>query len=394
MFCPKCGSQAIDGAGFCQKCGAKLNVDDTAPQPADPRRPPDAVKTNGGLRKAANIGRVLMWGSALLLLLSLFLGLPISPTILATGVAIGIILSVLGAKRPLGLSKVLKLVSAGVLLVVIGVYIMLSGGSGDKYVQLVKSGTLNGYPQMTVGEAFDGFLANPKWESGLSDDNVRFVNVTGGILYYEKDAEIVVQFFVDEKNESFQYNACEINGIPQTNLVFWGLLEAIYNGDSASSRDSASKELGSHADPGFMSDKIMIGETQSYDNEFGNIEVTLDYVAFTDKLENTWTGSYEYPDESCVFLWAEVTMKNIGTKNGGLPIAWNTVVFDGEYEFRHHTVEGDITADLSPLTPPATGAFVFMVPASVMDSDKSLVLNINDGAGGVVLSFVIRSGDK
>lgn len=105
---------------------------------------------------------------------------------------------------------------------------------------MVKGGTLNGYPQMNVGKAFDNFLDDPKWESGLSDDNVRFVNVKGGILYYDEEAELVVQFFVDETTESFQYNACEINGIPQNNLVFWSLLETIYNGDSTSQNSSTS----------------------------------------------------------------------------------------------------------------------------------------------------------
>lgn len=34
MFCPKCGSQAIDGAGFCQKCGTKLIAGESTAQPA------------------------------------------------------------------------------------------------------------------------------------------------------------------------------------------------------------------------------------------------------------------------------------------------------------------------------------------------------------------------
>ena len=73
---------------------------------------------------------------------------------------------------------------------------------------------------MTVGEAFDGFLSDPKWESGLSDDNVRFVNVKGGALYFGEEAELAVQFIiVDEKEGSFQYNACEVDGTPQNNLV-------------------------------------------------------------------------------------------------------------------------------------------------------------------------------
>lgn len=34
MFCPKCGTKALDGATFCQKCGAKLTAGDTVQQAA------------------------------------------------------------------------------------------------------------------------------------------------------------------------------------------------------------------------------------------------------------------------------------------------------------------------------------------------------------------------
>lgn len=177
MFCSKCGNEIAEGAAFCQKCGTKVVYADTDQQSmdipvqdAEGQKDSEAVKdtqqspanntakANGGLRKAANIGRVLMWGSLLLLMLSSFGALRISPAILVTGVAIGIILSALGAKRPLSLSKIIELAVAGVLLVVIAVSVMSSGGKSDKYVEIVKSGTLDAYPQMTVGKAFDGFL--------------------------------------------------------------------------------------------------------------------------------------------------------------------------------------------------------------------------------------------
>lgn len=196
--------------------------------------PNDPPKGNSGLRIAAIIGRVLMWGCGILMLLPL----PIPPAILGAGAAIGIILSILGAKRPLGLSKIMELVSAVIVLVLAVMVTLSSGGRGDKYVQLVRDGTLEAYPQMTVGEAFNGFLSNPKWESARSDDEVRFVNVTGGILYYGEEAKIVVQFIVDEENESFQYYACEINNIPQNNLVVWGLFETIHGDPSSAGSDA------------------------------------------------------------------------------------------------------------------------------------------------------------
>ena len=406
MFCHKCGAQIAEGASFCQKCGTKVVHTDDVQQPMDTTTPiaePQSAgavgpmiaedtpsnhtpKENNGLHKAATIGSILMWGSLAVLALTSFLHLPIPPAIPVAGAAIGIILSTLGAKRPWGLSKILELVSAVVLLVIVVVFTLSSGGTGDKYVQLVRDGTLAAYPQMTVGEAFNGFLSNPKWESIRSDDESRFVNVTGGIIYDDEEAEIVVQFIVDEENESFQYYACEINNIPQNDLVVWGLFETIYGDPSSTGSDA-------QGDPDSVSDKITIGEAQSYDNEYGNIEVTLNYAAFTDKLENTLLGGYTYPDEGNVFLWADVTVNNIGTEKGSLLTAWNTLVFDGAYEFEHYTTIGDV-ADINPLTAPTDGALVFMVPTSVMESDKSLVLNINDGGGEAVLSYVIRPGDS
>ena len=258
MFCPKCGTKALDGAEFCQKCGAKLILDSDGVQPsagiptyvAEPQQtsvaerpitentqhiqPNNPPKGNSSLHKAAIVGRVLMWGCGILMLLPL----PIPPAILGAGAAIGIILSILGAKRPLGLSKIMELVSAVIVLVLAVMVTLSSGGRGDKYVQLVRDGTLEAYPQMTVGEAFNGFLSNPKWESARSDDEVRFVNVTGGILYYGEEAKIVVQFIVDEENESFQYYACEINNIPQNNLVVWGLFETIHGDPSSAGSDA------------------------------------------------------------------------------------------------------------------------------------------------------------
>lgn len=411
MFCHKCGAQIAEGAAFCQKCGTKVVHTDDAQQPMDTTTPiaepqsagavdpmnvkdtpsNHAPKENNGLRKAATIGSILMWGSLALLALTSFLHLPIPPAIPVAGVAIGIILSTLGAKRPWGLSKILELVSAVILLVIVVVFTLSSGGTGDKYVQLVRDGTLAAYPQMTVGEAFNGFLSNPKWESVRSDDEVRFVNVSGGIIYDDEDAEIVVQFIVDGENKSFQYYACEINNIPQNNLVVWGLFETIY-GDAASNGDSPSTGLDSRGETGFSSDTTMSGKTQSYDNEWGNMAVTLNSVEFVDYLESTRTGDPVYPDEGCVFLRVVLTVENIGTENGSLMSGWNTIVYDNEYTFSESYFAEfyEFPSTIRPLTAPVTGPLLFMVPTDVAESNKSLVLNFGDGFGNAVISYVLR----
>lgn len=392
MFCHKCGTQISDGSVFCPKCGAKIESADTDQQSMDIPVPDtkgqqasgsekdtqqatsnNTAKVNGGLRKAANIGSVLMWGS--LVLLMPFWPLRISPFILVPIAAIGMILKVFGPK-PLSLStKIEAAVGVILLVVIIAVSVRSSGVESDKYVQIVKSGTLDVYPQMTVGEAFDDFLDNPKWESGLSDDNERFVNVKGGILYYDEEAEIIVQFFVDEKDNSFQYHACEIDGIPQNNLVVLDLFETIYNGDSVSTEPDS--QSGSNS------------KTRSYDASFGNMEVTLNYAQFTDRFEDEWTGE-KYPDEGFVFLYVAYTVKNIGTTSGNMGVG--KLVYDGTYKYNAYSTLG-YQLGIPPLAEPSEGAFIFMVPIDVMDSDKSLVLNIEDGGNEILISYTIRPSD-
>ncbi len=401
MFCSKCGVEISEGAAFCPKCGTEVVYEDADQQSMDipvhdaeglqadeavvsTQQTPsnNTAKANGGLRKAASIGRVLMWGSLLLLFLSSILSLRINPAILVLIAAIGMILSLFGPK-PLSLSTKIQAVIGVILIVVIIVTsVRPSGGGNDKYVQIVKDGTLDAYPQMTVGKAFDDFLDNPKWESGLSDNEERFVNVIGEILYYGNEAEIVVQFIVDEKSGAFQYYACEIDGIPQNDLIVWGLFETIYNGD-ATSTESDSRNSSSS-----------IGKTQSFDDSvFGNMEVTLDYVQFMERYQDMW-GEYIYPDEGFVFLWVAFTVKNIGTVNGSLPVTWSKLIYDGKYEYYISNVVSDLDLiEIPPLSAPIEEAFVFKVPITVMKSGKSFVLNIDNGSGKNLISFTFNSGD-
>jgi len=144
--------------------------------------------------------------------------------------------------------------------------------------------------------------------------------------------------------------------------------------------------------------RIVIGETKSFDIEYiGNMEVTLDYVEFIDRIENPlWPEVYEFPDEGSIFLRVALTLRNIGTERGDLMISPNTVVYDNTFEFGYHTSDGQLTG-INPLTPPTTGSITFMVPTIVAESNKSLVINFNSGGGGrPAMSFVIRpaAGDS
>lgn len=133
MFCHKCGTEIAEGAGFCHKCGEKVAQATDLQQPTDitvaigEPQPADAVeqiiaeappqKAKGERQILETIGNILEWGS--LILLMPFWPFRISKAVLGAGVAIGILLSAIGGKRPLGLSKIIESIVAVILLVVI-----------------------------------------------------------------------------------------------------------------------------------------------------------------------------------------------------------------------------------------------------------------------------------
>jgi len=103
--------------------------------------------------------------------------------------------------------------------------IALSGCMESNEIQMVKGGHLGNCPNATVEEMVDSFLGNPKWQSGTSDDGVTFVNIDGDLTVYEKEVRGAIQFIVNAGSGSFKFNALELNGVPQPNLMAVGLLK-------------------------------------------------------------------------------------------------------------------------------------------------------------------------
>lgn len=74
MFCPKCGTKALDGAEFCQKCGAKLIVDAPTEQSAatsrtNPSKQPNPSLTNTPEKKKSKLPIILGAAAALIIIL-------------------------------------------------------------------------------------------------------------------------------------------------------------------------------------------------------------------------------------------------------------------------------------------------------------------------------------
>ena len=95
----------------------------------------------------------------------------------------------------------------------------------DPSVSMVKSGVLDSCPDKNMDEMVNGFLGSPKWTSGISEDGQKFVNIEGRLTYAEKEVDGLIQFLVNDDNNSFEFSAFEINEVPQSILIANALLE-------------------------------------------------------------------------------------------------------------------------------------------------------------------------
>ncbi len=100
----------------------------------------------------------------------------------------------------------------------------LAGCVDSPEVQMVKSGSLGLCSTYTVSQLVNSFMGTPSWDSGTSEDGQRFVNVSGDIMYANKPVRGEVQFILDSNNSTFEFNAFEVNEIPQMELVGIALL--------------------------------------------------------------------------------------------------------------------------------------------------------------------------
>ena len=88
-------------------------------------------------------------------------------------------------------------------------------GPEDKYVTLVKNGTMYMEPNIQVGKAFNNFFANPKWHSyteGTGKYERHIVEFTGDCRWNNSPAKCTVHFIVTSDTE-FQLQYVAINNV-------------------------------------------------------------------------------------------------------------------------------------------------------------------------------------
>lgn len=97
-----------------------------------------------------------------------------------------------------------------VIIVSIGIWFALGFGETD-YIDVVKDGSFDRYPDVKIGDAFDEFFYNPRWnyfETNYGEDIVLF---WGECEYFFEPVEVYMEFTVNE-DKSFYVNYLEFDG--------------------------------------------------------------------------------------------------------------------------------------------------------------------------------------
>ncbi len=99
--------------------------------------------------------------------------------------------------------------------------------SYNKYIDEVKEGRLYLCDNYTVEALINEYVENPKWKVEKTKDGNIAVNISGEITYLDKPAKALIQFYIDD--QEFKFNAFEINGILQTDVIFYAFIESMCN---------------------------------------------------------------------------------------------------------------------------------------------------------------------
>jgi hypothetical protein len=147
----------------------------------------------------------------------------------------------------------------------------------DHAVQSVRGGTLESYPGMTLGKALESFMPGAKWESLVADDGKTYVNVKGRVEFQGKPVTARIQYRLDE-NGGFEFQAFEVNGVPQPPILYMGLIEKAYE-------EAQKGHAQSDAPSGKTGSATNSTANDAPPNGTGETESTTAFMSITDVLD-------------------------------------------------------------------------------------------------------------
>lgn len=116
----------------------------------------------------------------------------------------------------------------GFVAIVVVIFAFVIHQNDKKYIEFVKQGSPNYYPNITYEKAFNNYFGNCEWSYFVSEDDEDIVEFNGNCTYRNKDAKIKIQFIVDYKNKTFWPNAIAINGTEQGPEDIFTIIEMVF----------------------------------------------------------------------------------------------------------------------------------------------------------------------
>jgi len=152
--------------------------------------------------------------------------------------------------------------------------IQVDATKDNEYLLSVKNGSFTDYPNHPLGEAFENYFSSPKWKYFEADSGEHVVEFTGYCTYMEAKVKATLQFTVEEDGGKFEVGALDFNGVPQTELIKFALVESIFDETPESTEDSsvAAQDTNSAAGSDAAFERVMSSFLVELDtDEIGNI---------------------------------------------------------------------------------------------------------------------------
>lgn len=100
----------------------------------------------------------------------------------------------------------------------------------QQYIEFVKGGSPETYPNASYGDAFEAYFADCSWEYFESTDHQDVVEFRGTCLYDGENANVTIQFLLSYEQQTFEVYALSINGEMQPDYVIAVLLSDVFEG--------------------------------------------------------------------------------------------------------------------------------------------------------------------
>lgn len=98
----------------------------------------------------------------------------------------------------------------------------------DQRTNVVRDGHLNDYPNVKIGDAYDGFFSNPQWKYFEGEKKEKVVEFSGNCTYKDKEINVQQQFVLGE-NGTFTVGALAFNEIDQLPFIANALISKVYD---------------------------------------------------------------------------------------------------------------------------------------------------------------------